>query len=62
MYLRVCLSFWVWFILTHIFCFLILTQEREKKKEEKKREKDTDKGNKPAAFEKVIDFITHKSH
>ncbi|XP_051503492.1 stromal membrane-associated protein 1-like isoform X2 [Myxocyprinus asiaticus] len=27
-------------------------EEREKKKEEKKREKDTDKGNKPAAFEK----------
>ncbi|XP_043110666.1 stromal membrane-associated protein 1 isoform X2 [Puntigrus tetrazona] len=27
-------------------------EEREKKKEEKKREKDTDKGNKPAVFEK----------
>ncbi|XP_067277391.1 stromal membrane-associated protein 1 isoform X3 [Pseudorasbora parva] len=27
-------------------------KEREKKKEEKKREKDTDKGNKPAVFEK----------
>ncbi|XP_067242452.1 stromal membrane-associated protein 1 isoform X6 [Chanodichthys erythropterus] len=27
--------------------------EREKKKEEKKREKDTDKGNKPAVFEKT---------
>uniref|UniRef100_A0A671P5A2 Stromal membrane-associated protein 1-like n=1 Tax=Sinocyclocheilus anshuiensis TaxID=1608454 RepID=A0A671P5A2_9TELE len=27
-------------------------KEREKKKEEKKREKDTDKGNKPAGFEK----------
>ncbi|KAA0717997.1 Stromal membrane-associated protein 1 [Triplophysa tibetana] len=31
--------------------------EREKKKEEKKREKDTDKGNKPAAFEKKRDDI-----
>ncbi|KAG1951131.1 stromal membrane-associated protein [Pimephales promelas] len=29
-----------------------LEKEREKKKEEKKREKDTDKGNKPAVFEK----------
>ncbi|XP_026120420.1 stromal membrane-associated protein 1-like isoform X6 [Carassius auratus] len=28
------------------------TKEREKKKEEKKRERDTDKGNKPAGFEK----------
>ncbi|XP_057198601.1 stromal membrane-associated protein 1 isoform X1 [Triplophysa rosa] len=32
-------------------------EEREKKKEEKKREKDTDKGNKPAAFEKKRDDI-----
>lgn len=31
--------------------------EREKKKEEEKREKDTDKGNKPAAFEKKRDDI-----
>ncbi|XP_016127812.1 stromal membrane-associated protein 1-like isoform X3 [Sinocyclocheilus grahami] len=30
----------------------ILEKEREKKKEEKKSEKDTDKGNKPAGFEK----------
>ncbi|XP_052468935.1 stromal membrane-associated protein 1 isoform X3 [Carassius gibelio] len=29
-----------------------LEKEREKKKEEKKRERDTDKGNKPAGFEK----------
>lgn len=44
---------------TLYFLFLILTQkEREKKKEEKKREKDTDKGNKPAVFEKVINLIT----
>lgn len=44
---------------TLYFLFLILTQkEREKKKEEKKREKDTDKGNKPAVFEKVISLIT----
>lgn len=43
----------------HNFLFFFLTQkEREKKKEEKKREKDTDKGNKPAVFEKVIDLIT----
>ncbi len=43
----------------HNFLFFILTQkERENKKEEKKREKDTDKGNKPAVFEKVIDLIT----
>lgn len=44
---------------TLYFLFLILTQkEREKKKEEKKREKETDKGNKPAVFEKVINLIT----
>ncbi|XP_056094044.1 stromal membrane-associated protein 1-like [Rhinichthys klamathensis goyatoka] len=37
-----------------------LEKEREKKKEEKKREKDTDKGNKPAVFEKVINLITYQ--
>ncbi len=43
----------------HNFLFFILTQkERDNKKEEKKREKDTDKGNKPAVFEKVIELIT----